>query len=386
MKTADRMKNVQPSPTVALGNKVAEMKAAGEDIISFTVGEPDFDTPAHIREVAKKALDDGWTHYAPSSGLPQFREAIAKSEGKNGISCDASNIIVAPTKHTLYMTCTALLDPGDEVIIQDPAWVSYEPCATINGAKPVFIDSSKDELHFTPEAIAEAITPKTKMIIVNTPSNPTGIVMSEAELRGIADLAKDHDLIVLADEIYQKILYEGKHHSIASFDGMFERTVTINGLSKAYAMTGWRAGWLIAPPMLLKEISKVQQHSITCIPPFIQLAGIDALENSADDVRGMVTEFKARRDLMHGLLNELDSFTCSKPEGAFYLFPKFKSSFNSMKFAEALLTEAKVAMTPGSAFGLSVDDHVRISYAASREVIKDGVARIAEAEKKGLLG
>lgn len=376
MNTADRMKNVQPSPTVALGNKVAEMKAAGEDIISFTVGEPDFDTPVNIREAAKKALDEGWTHYAPSSGLPKFKEVIAASERENNIPCDASNIIVAPTKHTLYMSCTALLNPGDEVIIQDPAWVSYEPCTVINGAKPVFVDSSKTDLHFTPDSIAEAITPKTKMIIVNTPSNPTGVVMTEAELKGIADLAIDHDLIVLADEIYQKILYEGKHHSIASFDGMFDRTVTINGLSKAYAMTGWRSGWLIAPPGLFPDISKVQQHSITCIPPFIQIAGIEALTNTKEEVIKMREEFRKRRDLMHSLLNELPGWTCSKPEGAFYLFPKFESGMNSMQVAEKLLTEAKVAVTPGSAFGSSVDDHLRFSYAASEDVIREGIRRV----------
>ncbi|MCK4757087.1 MAG: aminotransferase class I/II-fold pyridoxal phosphate-dependent enzyme, partial [Thermoplasmata archaeon] len=268
---------------------------------------------------------------------------------------------------------------------QDPAWVSYEPCALINGAKPVLVDSTKHDLHFTPEAVAGAITPKTKMIIVNTPSNPTGVVMSESELRGIADLAKDHDLIVLADEIYQKILYEGQHHSIASFDGMFERTITINGLSKAYAMTGWRAGWLVAPQPLFKEISKVQQHSITCIPPFIQIAGIYALKVSAEDVKFMSEKFRSRRNLMLNLLNELKKFKCSKPEGAFYLFPRFESSMNSMDFAGKLLTEAKVAVTPGSAFGPSVDNYLRFSYAASREVIKDGIGRIREVEDKGLL-
>ncbi len=375
---AKRMNWIDPSPTVGIANKVAELKAKGEDIVSFSVGEPDFDTPKHIVDAAKEGLDKGMTHYAPSNGIPEFREAIAEKHLlDNNIPCDAKHVIVAPCKHTIFMTCLAMLEEGDEVLIQDPAWVSYEACVAITGASPIFVDTREHDFHFKPEAIAEAVTPKTKMLILNTPSNPTGIVMSKQELRGIADLAQDHDFYILADEIYEKIIYDGIHHSIASFPELFERTITVNGLSKAYAMTGWRIGWLVAPLDIQKQVAKIQQHSITCIPPFAQHAGIRALTGPVGPVNDMVEEFRARRDLMTKLLNELDTFEVEKPEGAFYLFPKFNSDKSDFDFVEYLLEETRVVVTPGSAFGPSCDKYVRFSYAASRERIKEGIERIS---------
>jgi len=378
------MNRIQPSPTVELANKVTELMASGEDIISFSVGEPDFDTPAHIVQAAKEGLDKGMTHYAPSNGIPEFRKVIAeKQRTENGIPCETKHIIVAPCKHTIFMTCLAMLDEGDEVIIQDPAWVSYESCVQLAGARPVFVDTSDHDFHFLPELVAEAITPKTKMIIINTPSNPTGVVMNDSELRGIADLAKDHDFLVLADEIYEKIIYDGKHISIASFPGMFERTVTVNGLSKAYAMTGWRVGWLAAPEPIHEQVAKLQQHSITCIPPFEQYAGIKALTGPSKPMEEMVAEFKARRELMLSLMEASQLFEVKRPDGAFYLFPRFNSDMNDNDFAGILLNEAKVAVTPGSAFGASCNKYLRVSYAASQERIKEGFERISEAEKRG---
>ncbi|MEK6987973.1 MAG: pyridoxal phosphate-dependent aminotransferase, partial [Candidatus Thermoplasmatota archaeon] len=260
---AKRVTSIESSPTIRLGNLVAEMKGRGEKVLSLSVGEPDFPTPAHIVDAAKKALDEGFTKYTPSTGIKELREAIAeKSVQENQIPAKPENVLVAPTKHTLYMACTALLEAGDEALIPDPGWVSYAPMVQLAGAKPVPVRAA-DEDGFvpTPEAVAEAITPRTRLIMLNSPSNPAGSVYPRATIRGLCDLAKDHDLVVVSDEIYEKILYEGEHVSPASLDGMFDRTVTANGFSKTYAMTGWRLGWLVAPKPIFEQIAKVQEHT-----------------------------------------------------------------------------------------------------------------------------
>lgn len=380
----NRMARIEPSPTVGIANKVSQLKSQGQDIVSFSVGEPDFNTPRHIVEAAKDALDRGKTHYAPSNGIMDFREAIAeKSVRKNAIPTTADDVLVAPCKHCLFMSVMALTEEGDEVLIQDPAWVSYEAVAKIAGSTPVEVDTRNDEFIMKPEAVAEAITDRTKLLILNTPSNPTGQVMSREDLKGIAELAEDHDFFILADEIYENIIYDGEHHSIASFDGLYDRTITINGLSKSYAMTGWRVGWLVAPHDIHMQVAMLQQHTITCIPPFIQFAGIAALRGPDEPIKEMVAEFRARRDLMMRLMDETGIFEVVKPEGAFYLFPKFSSEMSSMEFAKTLLEEAGVAITPGIAFGPSCDNHVRFSYAASRQRIQEGFDRIEDAIKRG---
>lgn len=375
-----RVTSIESSPTVRLGNLVTEMKARGEKVLSLSVGEPDFPTPAHIVEAGKKALDEGFTKYTSSVGIKDLREAIAeKSVKENRISARPEDVLVAPTKHTLYMTCMALLDPGDEAILPDPGWVSYGPMVVLAGARPVPVRAADEEGFVpTPEAIAEHITPRTRMIILNSPSNPAGSVYPRATMKGIADLAKDHDLVVVSDEIYEKILYEGEHVSPASLDGMFDRTVTVNGFSKTYAMTGWRLGWLVAPGPLLKEISKVQEHTITCATAFAQKAGVVALRGPTEPLQKMVAEFRARRDLICAELAKIDRVTCFRPAGAFYVFPKFDLPVDDAALGERLLREAKVAITPGSAFGEAGADHQRLSYAASRETITEAVQRIGE--------
>jgi len=377
---AKRVTSIEPSATIRIGNLVTEMKGRGETVLSLSVGEPDFPTPAHIVDAAKKALDDGFTKYTPSTGIKELREAIAeKSVAENRIPAKPENVLVAPTKHTLFMACMALLEAGDEAIIPDPGWVSYAPMVQLAGARPVPVRAA-DEEGFVPgpEAVAEAISPRTRLIMLNSPSNPAGSVYPRETVRGLCDLARDHDLVVVSDEIYEKILYEGEHVSPASLDGMFERTVTANGFSKTYSMTGWRLGWLVAPKPMFEQIAKVQEHTITCATAFAQKAGVAALRGPQEPLEAMVREFRARRDLIVSELGRIDRVSCFTPAGAFYVFPRFDVSLDDGVLGERILQEAKVAVTPGRAFGDAGAGHLRFSYAASREAITEGVRRVGE--------
>ncbi|MEW5937055.1 MAG: pyridoxal phosphate-dependent aminotransferase [Candidatus Thermoplasmatota archaeon] len=376
---ARRMSKVRSSGTLKMGNLVKALRAKGEDVISFTMGEPDFDTPQHIKDAAAEALRAGLTHYGPSMGIPEMRAAVAAwASGQHRVPCTPEDVLITPAKHAIFMSILAHVDDGDEVILPEPAWVSYEPCVSLAGGRCVPLETREEEgFQVLPEALAELLSPKTRMVILNTPSNPTGAVLTEENLRGVADLANDHDLIVLSDEIYERIVYEGAHCSIASLDGMAERTITVSGLSKSYAMTGWRIGWLIAPSALMAEISKLQEHSLTCVPVFVQKAGVAALTGPQAPVKAMVEEFRARRDLMLRLIG--GSLHCPVPHGAFYLFPSYEGEQSSEALAERLLREAKVATTPGSAFGKAGEGHLRLSYAASKEDIQVGIERLASA-------
>ena len=381
---AKRVTSIEPSATIRLGNLVTEMKGRGETVLSLSVGEPDFPTPAHIVEAAKKALDDGFTKYTSSTGIKELREAIAeKSVVENGIPAKPENVLVAPTKHTLFMACMALLEAGDEAIIPDPGWVSYAPMVQLAGARPVPVRAADEEGFVpAPEAVAEAITPRTRLIMLNSPSNPAGSVYPRDTMRGLCELAKDHDLVVVSDEIYEKILYEGEHVSPASLDGMFERTVTANGFSKTYSMTGWRLGWLVAPKPMFQEIAKVQEHTITCATAFAQKAGVAALRGPKEPLEAMVREFRARRDLIVSELGRIDRVSCFTPSGAFYVFPRFDVPLDDGALGERILQEAKVAVTSGRAFGDAGAGHLRFSYAASRETITEGVRRVGEVLEK----
>jgi len=378
---AKRMGNVPESGTMKIANIVSKLKAEGADIISFSVGEPDFPTPDNVTNAAIKALKDHFTHYTPSAGIPELRRAVAeKTRRENGIPCEEKHVIITPTKQAIFMACLAMLEEGDEVIMPDPAWGTFEATVRIAGARASFVTlKDEDGYRMSPEKVAEAINPRTKMILINSPSNPLGSIMERSDMEGIADLAKDHDLSVLADETYEKIIFEGKHHSIASFPDMFERTITVAGLSKTYAMTGWRVGWVIAPTSICREINKLQTQSITCATSFAQVAGVEALNGPQDSVRQMVKEFKARRDLIYELMAEIPTLSCQRPKGAFYIFPSYKHKMNSEDLAAYLLEEAHVAVTPGSAFGPAGEGHIRISYAASREDIIEGMAKIKQA-------
>ncbi len=374
---SQRLQAVPPSGTVAISNLVSEMKASGiNDIISFSLGEPDFTTPGNVIDAAVDSLHRGFTHYTPSMGLPELRKAIAEAtKAKNNIPCGPQNVLVTPSKQAIFMWALAYLDPGDEVLIPDPAWVSYEAVILLAGAKPVYVPTYFDEGYvINPDRVRAAITPRTKAIVINSPSNPTGAVQPEETLRAIADICVEKDIIVLADEIYEHILYEGKHVSLASMPGMWERTYTISGLSKTYAMTGWRIGWLIADD--IKSINKLQSHSITCCTSFVQQAAIEAIEGPQEAKEAMVKEFKKRRDLALDLLSEIDGIECNRPNGAFYLFPKYDKDIKSNVVAEKLLQEGHVAVTPGRAFGPCGEGSFRMSYAASEEDITEGIARM----------
>ena len=374
---SQRLQAVPPSGTVAISNLVSEMKASGiDDIISFSLGEPDFTTPGNVIDAAVDSLHKGFTHYTPSMGLPELRKDIADStRAKNGIPCGPQNVLVTPTKQAIFMWALAYLDPGDEVLIPDPAWVSYEAVVLLAGAKPVYVPTYFNEGYvIDPERVRAAITPKTKAIIINSPSNPTGAVQPEDTLKAIAEICVEKDIIVLADEIYEHIIYSGKHVSLASLPGMWERTYTVSGLSKTYAMTGWRIGWLIADD--IKSINKLQTQSITCCTSVVQQAAIEAIEGPQEARDAMVKEFKKRRDLALDLLSEIKDLECNKPDGAFYLFPRLDKDVDSNTVAKKLLQEGHVAVTPGRAFGPCGEGSFRMSYAASEDDITEGIARM----------
>lgn len=378
-----RLQGVPPSGTVKISNLVSQMKAEGRDIVSFSMGEPDFATPSNIVDVCVDSLESGFTHYTPSAGIPALRAAIAEAAGRNGIKCGPSNVLVTPTKQAIFMIALGYLDPGDEVLLPDPAWVSYEAVIRLAGAVPVYVPTYFEEnFVINPDRVLEAITPKTRMIIINSPSNPTGCVQPKESLAAIAEICAERGIRVMSDEIYEHIIYNGKHHSMAAFPDAFENTFTVSGLSKTYAMTGWRLGWVIAPEDDIKAINRLQTHSITCCTSFTQPAAVEALTGPQDARKSMVKEFKKRRDLALDLINDIPGLECNVPDGAFYLFPKYSAKMPSNDLAEILLKEGGVAITPGRAFGPGGEGHFRLSYATSEKNIVEGLERI----KRTILG
>jgi len=377
------MVSIKESATLTMAEIASELSQSGVDVISFSTGEPDFPTPQHIKDAAKKALDDGWTYYTPSNGIKKLRMAVAeKTIAENDIPCSYRNVIITPAKHAIFSSIFSTVQKGSEVIVPDPLWVSYIPQIELSEAKPVYVPlDPENDFRMLPDDINEKITPYTKMIILNSPSNPTGGVLKQEDIKGIADLAIDHDLIVLSDEIYEKIIYDAKHHSIASLPDMFERTITINGFSKAYSMTGWRMGWLISPKPLIKEISKIQQHTISCATAFAQMGALEALRGPQEPINEMVEKFRNRRDYTVDRLNQMEGISCVKPKGAFYAYYSFDHDMSAPDFAMHLLKKGHVAMTPGTAFGPSGDNFIRMTYANSLENIKEGLNRMEEAIK-----
>ncbi|MCG7844050.1 MAG: pyridoxal phosphate-dependent aminotransferase [Methanomassiliicoccales archaeon] len=381
---AKRMEGVPESGTVRIANIVSKLKDEGVDIISFSMGEPDFHTPENIKQACVRSLANDFTYYTPSAGIAELRKAVAeRCRQMNNIPCDASNVLITPTKQAIFMTMLAMVDQGDEVVVPDIAWGTFEACAKLAGGHIRHVKLSPEKgFRMTPESLAEQITKKTKLLVLNSPSNPCGAVLTKDDLKGVADLAKDHDLFVLADEIYDQLVFEGEHISISSLDGMFERTITVNGFSKTYAMTGWRAGWAIAPKPIFKELNKLQTQSITCVTSFVQQACLEALKGPQESVQAMKREFKARRDLVYSLMRTIPGLDCPMPSGAFYMMPSYDFDMSSDDMAAYLLEEAHVAVTPGSAFGPAGEGRFRLSYAASREHIKEGMARIEAALAK----
>ena len=374
--TAKRLQNITESATLRISNLANELKSQGKDIISFSLGEPDFNTPGHIIDAAKASLDRGDTHYTPSPGIPELRKAIAeKLKKENNIEAKAGNIIVTPgAKQAIFEVMLSVLQEGDEAILFDPAWVSYDPCIKLAGAKTVWAPTTRDD-GFIPAGLSDYITKKTKLIVINSPCNPTGGVYGRETLKEIADLAVDNDILVLSDEIYEKIIYDREHVSIGSLDGMQDLTITVNGFSKAYAMTGWRLGYVCAPKEIYEQMLKLHSHSVSQATSFVQYAGIAALQGDQTCVADMVKEFRARRDLLVVGLNRL-GIKCACPDGAFYAFADVSEYGSGEKVAELLLNKAFVATTPGAAFGEAGNDFIRISYATSQERIREALRRM----------
>ncbi len=380
MKLAARVSQVTPSITLAIAAKAKAMKAEGIDVCSFSAGEPDFDTPVHIKAAAEKALQEGKTKYGPASGEPKLREAIAKKlKTDNGLDYKPENVIVTNGgKHSLFNLMLAVIEPGDEVIIPAPYWLSYPEMVTLAGGVSVIVPTSASTGYkITPEQLQKAITPKTKLFILNSPSNPTGMVYTPEEIKALAKVVVEADIFVVSDEIYEKIVYDGAQQlSIGSLgEEIFNRTIISNGFAKAYSMTGWRIGYLAGPVDIIKATITIQSHSTSNVCTFAQYGAIAALEESQECVEQMRQAFAQRRQLMLERLNAIPGLSCPKPDGAFYLFPDIsKTGLKSLEFCDALLQEQQVAVIPGIAFG--ADDNIRLSYATDMATIEKGMDRL----------
>jgi len=375
------LSSIPPSATLAVADKAKALKAAGRDVIALAGGDPDFDTPAHITAAAIDALQAGDTHYPPSKGTLPIRKAVAaKLAREYGLEVDpATQVLASPGgKFLIYAVMAALANPGDEIIIFEPYWVSYVPIVKLVGATPVTITlPASDGFRITAEQLEAHITPKTKAILVNSPSNPTGRVLTPDEAEVIRQAAIEHDLYVISDEIYEKLIFEGEHINLASLPGMAERTITVNGHSKAYAMTGWRLGWVAGPADVIGLAAKLQSQSVTSAASFTMVAGTEALNGPQDAVEEMRLSYKARRDYMVPALNAIPGVECDSPAGAFYLFVRFPGlSDDSMEIADILLEEAEIAATPGIAFGQAGAGYVRFSIATAMSELERAVARI----------
>ncbi|MEM7114932.1 MAG: pyridoxal phosphate-dependent aminotransferase [Chloroflexota bacterium] len=380
-----RVQSIPASLTLAVNDKAKALQAAGKDIIALAGGDPDFDTPAHITAAAVAALDAGHTHYpAPMVGLVPTLEAIAaKMARDNNIHVDPqTDIIVTPGgKWGLYLALNALLNPGDEVLYLEPVWVSYPPMITLSGGVPVPVSlPSDDNFRITADLLRAKITPQTKVLMLNTPCNPTGRVLTQEEHDAIVEVAIEADLYVISDEIYEKLIFDGRsHRSIASASGMAERTLTLNGLSKAYAMTGWRMGWLVGPTEIMRLATKINSQTVSCASTITMHACTAALNGPQEAVAMMCQSYQERRDFMVKALNEIDGIECRSIEGAFYLFPRFpNSSKNSLELAEALLEKAGVAGTPGIGFGSSGEGHIRFAISTAMSDLERAVERLAK--------
>jgi aspartate aminotransferase len=380
MKLASRVNQVTPSLTLAIDSLAKEMKKNGEDVCSFSAGEPDFDTPTHIKAAAKKALDEGKTRYGPAAGEAGLRKAIAeKLLRDNQLAYNADNVIVTNGgKQSLYNLIMALIEAGDEVIIPAPYWLSYPEMVTLAGGTSVIVNTSlENHYKITPEQLEAAITPKTKLFVLNSPSNPTGIVYTPEEIAALAKIVVEKDILVVSDEIYEKILYDGAiHRSIASFGPeIFQRSIISNGFAKAFSMTGWRVGYIAGPVEIVKAMTKIQSHSTSNVCTFAQYGAIAALESSQDCIEEMVKAFSERRQYILERVRAIPGLNCPTPNGAFYVFIDIsQTGLKSRDFCQKLLETQKVAAIPGIAFG--ADDCIRLSYATDLKTIEKGFDRI----------
>ena len=389
MYLSEKYSSISPSSTLAIDSKFKEMKANGEDVVGFGAGEPDFDTPEHIRKAAIEAIETGFTRYTPASGTVELKQAVVRKFARdNGLEYKTENIVISNgAKHSLVNALGAILNPGDEVIVPTPCWVSYPEMVKLGDGVPVLVKATEEENFIvTAEKLEKAITPKTRAVIINTPSNPTGMVYPEDELRRIAQLCVEKDLYIISDEIYEHLIYDGKKHfSIASIsEEVKARTIIINGVSKTYAMTGWRIGYTASDARIAKIMANVQSHATSNPNSIAQKAAVAALDGSMETVNAMLVEFEKRRNYMVERMNSIEGVSCIKPEGAFYVMMNISALIGkkiddtvidgSDAFANAFLEKAKVAVVPCS--GFDSDIHVRWSYATSMENIKEGLDRL----------
>ena len=382
MEISTRASQLTPSLTLSIDSKAKAMKSEGIDICGFGAGEPDFDTPEHIKAAAIAALEAGFTKYTPSSGLPELRQAISeKLAADNGLEYRPSQIIVSNgAKHSCYNAILATCEPGDEVIIPSPYWVSYPDMVRLAGAEPVIVPTSeRNGWKMTAAEFENAMTPRTKMVIMNSPGNPTGSVYNRAELEAIVEVAAEEDIYILSDEIYEKLVYDdAKHVSIASLSKQaYDLTITVNGFSKSYAMTGWRLGYMGAPEAIAKAVDSIQSHSTSNPCSFAQKGAVAALKGDQQPLSDMHDEFDMRRNYMFDRISKIANITAVKPQGAFYVLVNISQlGLTSQNFADRLLSKASVAVVPGAAFG---DDRtIRLSYATSIDVIKKGLDRFQD--------
>jgi aspartate/methionine/tyrosine aminotransferase len=364
------------------------LETQGHEIIHLEIGRPDFDTPEHIKQAARQALDQGFVHYTSNYGIPELRTAIAdKLARENGIHVNPENeiIVTVGANEAVLLVCLSFLDVGDEVLIPDPAWAHYYHCVELAGAVAVHVPcSDQHDFRVSPNDLDRALSPRTKMILLTTPHNPTGAMLDETTLRSIAHMAQQHDLLVVSDEIYEKITYDGiGHYSIAALSGMDDRTITLNGFSKAYSMTGWRLGYVAARKPFVDAMIRVHQYSTTCANSFAQMGAVAAIQGSQACVEQMVTEFRRRRDVLWQALQSMPGISCVRPAGAFYVFPCIRDfGVSSEALALHLLHEAGVAVVPGSVFGHFGEGYLRIAYANSYENILKAVDRIDSALRR----
>ncbi len=390
-----KAEGITPSVTLAITTKAKELSNAGVDVVSFGVGEPDFNTPKHIIEAAIKAMEEGKTKYTATPGIPELRKAICKKfKNDNGLDYTVDQIIVSTgAKQCLANSFLAILNPGDEVLVAAPYWVSYPELIKLADGVPVIVNTTEETMYkYSLEALEKAVTDKTKAIVLNSPNNPTGTIYEKEELEMIAEFAKKHDLLIIADEIYEKLIYDGKKHiSIASLsEDAYKRTIVINGLSKAFAMTGWRIGYLAADEKIVKLMKSIQSHMTSGTNSITQYAAVAALEGDMTEQEKMVEEFEKRRNYMLQRIEKMKDISCISPSGAFYVMLNIGNYLgksvsnikinNSVEFADKLLDEDKVAVVPGAGFGL--DSYVRLSYATSMKEIERGLDRIENFLKK----
>ena len=381
MRLADRMTGIGSESAFEAAARARALEATGRSVIHLEIGEPDFETPANVRAAAKRALDEGWTHYGPFLGLPALREAIAAdATARKGFDARADRVVVVPGgKPVMFFALLALAQAGDEVVYPDPGFPIYESMARFVGAKPVpYAITQQHDFRVDLDELEGLVNERTRLLIINSPANPTGGVFTRSDIERIADLVLRHpEVTVLADEIYGRIVHEGEHVSIASFSGLEDRTIVLDGFSKTYAMTGWRMGYAILPEALVDPFGKLVINSVSCVSSFSQVAAIEALTGPQGAVDAMVREFRARRDIVVDGLNGIPGIECAVPAGAFYVFPRVSGTgISGDTFADRLLDEAGVCVLGGGAFGHAGGDHVRISYATSRENLAAAIERI----------